>query len=128
MRSVGDIAVREDIEKVLAAFYGRAIEDPLIGRFFTEVVPLHLPTHLPLITDFWVSVLFQSRGYGKNVMQIHQNISSLSPIVKEHLDRWVQLFTQTIDSLFTGEKANLMKQRGASIATMMDIKLNHSQV
>jgi hemoglobin len=35
------------------------------------------------------------------------------------------LFNQNIDEHFEGNKATLMKQRAASIATLMDIKLNH---
>ncbi|HZH96971.1 MAG TPA: group III truncated hemoglobin [Flavisolibacter sp.] len=123
--ATADISTRGDIEKVLSAFYQQAFTDALIGKFFTEVVPLHLPSHLPLIADFWESVLFGTQGYRKNVMAVHQHIHSLAQIRKEHLDRWVALFTKTVDDLFTGDKATLMKQRGASIATMMNIKLNH---
>ncbi len=123
-----DIESRSDIESVLASFYEKAFADELIGRFFTEVVPLHLSTHLPVITDFWESVILNSQVYRKNVMQIHQQIHQLSVIKKEHLDRWVKLFTTTIDEHFAGEKTNLMKQRAASIATLMDIKLNHSLI
>ncbi|MEJ7912786.1 MAG: group III truncated hemoglobin [Chitinophagaceae bacterium] len=123
-----DITNRADIEKVLVIFYSQAMKDDLIGRFFTEVVSLHLPTHIPLIASFWESVLFYTQGYRKNVMDIHQHISNLSPIKKLHLDRWLLLFIRVIDGLFTGDKANLMKQRATSIATMMNIKLNHGPI
>ncbi len=123
-----DIESRSDIESVLASFYKKAFADELIGRFFTEVVPLNLTTHLPVITDFWEAVIFNTHSYRKNVMEIHQHIHQLSSIKKQHLDRWVQIFTITIDEHFAGEKTNLMKQRAASIATLMDIKLNHSLI
>ncbi len=120
-----DIESRSDIETMLISFYKKAFDDDLIGRFFTEVVPLDLVTHLPVITDFWESVILNKQVYRKNVMHIHHHIHELSPIKKEHLDRWVDLFTTTVDEFFEGEKASLMKQRAASIATLMDIKLNH---
>jgi hemoglobin len=123
-----DIENRSDLEKILAAFYEQAFKDDLIGRFFTEVVPLDLTTHLPVITDFWEAVILNKHTYRKNVMEIHQHISQLSPIKKEHLDRWVHLFTQTIEAHFEGAKATLMKQRATSIATLMDIKLNHNPI
>lgn len=121
-----DIESRADIERFLWAFYEKAFRDDLIGRFFTEVVPLDLDTHIPVIADFWESVVFGTRGYRKNVMQVHQHIHQLSPIQKDHLDRWVQLFTQTVDEFFQGPRATLMKHRAASVATLMDIKLNHN--
>jgi hemoglobin len=120
-----DIESREDIEQLLYSFYHKAFEDNLIGRFFTVVMPLNLEKHIPVITDFWESILFNSHNYRKNVMDIHKQISQLSPIKKEHLDRWVELFTSTISELYEGNKAELMKQRAASIATLMNIKFNH---
>jgi hemoglobin len=121
-----DIENRDDLEKVLNAFYKRAFEDDLISHFFLEVVPLDLKTHIPVITNFWESVVFNKHSYRKNVMEVHQHIHSLSQIKKEHLDRWVELFTKTIDDFFEGEKATLMKNRAASIATLMNIKLNYN--
>ncbi|TCJ14306.1 group III truncated hemoglobin [Flaviaesturariibacter flavus] len=119
-----DIETRKDIEDVLTAFYADAFSDDLIGRFFTEVVPLNLETHLPVIADFWESILFNT-PYTKNVMAVHQHIHHLSAIRKEHLDRWVQLFTATVAARFEGPRATLLQQRGRSVATLMDIKLNH---
>ena len=123
-----DIAGREDLVEILEVFYARAFADGLIGRFFTEVVPLDLETHIPVIADFWDSVVFGTQGYRKNVMEVHGHIHALSAIRKEHLDRWVALFTATVSELFEGEKATLMQHRARSIATLMDIKLNHHSI
>jgi hemoglobin len=123
-----DIRDRADLVQLLEVFYSKAFKDELIGRFFIEVVPLDLETHIPIIADFWESVIFGSHTYRKNVMEVHQHIHSLSAIKKEHLDRWVLLFTENIDEHFEGQKAILMKQRAASIATLMDIKLNHKGI
>jgi hemoglobin len=123
-----DIETRDDLEKLLWDFYSKAFKDELIGRFFTEVVPLDLETHIPVIADFWEAIVFNTHGYRKNVMEVHQHIHNLSNIKKEHLDRWVKLFTQTIEDHFEGNKAELMKQRAKSVATLMDIKLNHKPI
>jgi hemoglobin len=120
-----DLQNRQDIEQVLEMFYNQVLKDYLIGHFFTSVVKLDLQKHIPIISDFWEAVIFNTQGYRKNVMEVHQHIHLLQKIEKVHLDRWVQIFTQTIDSQFEGEKASLMKHRASSIATLMDIKLNH---
>ena len=120
-----DIESRRDIELLLNDFYKKAFKDDLIGRFFTEVVPLNLETHLPMIADFWESVLLDGKCYRKNVMEIHRDISNKSKIEKEHFDRWIKLFSATLDDFFEGPKANLAKQRATSIATMMNIKINY---
>ena len=120
-----DIENRSDIELLLNRFYTKVFENDLISHFFKEVVPLDLETHIPVIADFWESVLLDAKGYRKNVMEVHLNISQKSKIEKKHLDRWAKLFTETVNDLFEGHRATIAKQRAASIATMMNIKINH---
>jgi len=121
---VRDIETRTDLETVLSLFYKKVFADDVIAHFFTEVVPLDLDTHLPVITDFWEAVVFGTHRYRKNVMDVHQQISAKSKIEKHHLDRWLLLFKQIIDAHFDGANAELMKQRAQSIATLMQIKLS----
>jgi hemoglobin len=123
-----DIESREQLEAFLWAFYKKAFADELIGHFFIEVVPLNLETHVPVIANFWESVAFNKPSYRKNVMEVHKHIHHLSKIRKEHLDRWVKLFTETLAENFDGDRAELMKQRARSIATLMDINLNHEGI
>ena len=123
-----DLEQREDIETILQQFYERAFADELIGFFFIEVVPLDLKTHIPVIADFWEAIVFGTHSYRKNVMEVHQHIHHLANIRKEHLQRWVALFTKTVDDHFQGPRSELMKQRAQSIATLMDIKLNHPSI
>ena len=118
-----DIASRADLEKVLTAFYTSVFKDDSISHFFTTVVPLNVTHHLPVIADFWESVIFGSLTYSKNVMAVHQHINQLSSLKPEHLDRWVSIFTDTVDEFFCGSNAELMKQRAQSIATLMKIKI-----
>lgn len=118
-----DVETRGDLENLLTDFYTKVFSDDLIAFFFTEVEPLNMETHIPVIADFWEAVVFGKHSYRKNVMEIHQHISAKAQIEKKHLDRWVLLFTQTIDAHFEGPNATLMKQRATSIATLMQIKL-----
>ncbi|NCI45569.1 group III truncated hemoglobin [Sediminibacterium soli] len=123
---MNDIQNREDIERLMHAFYAKATNDPVIGYFFTEVVPLDMQKHIPVITDFWETILFGKVMYRGNVLEIHQHIHQLSAFRSEHFERWVSLFTATVDELFAGDKAVLAKQRGESIATIMKLKTIHS--
>jgi len=56
-------------------------------------------------------------------MVAHIRLHQLSPLTKAHFDRWQSLFLQTVDELFAGGKAELVKQRAVSIATMMQLKV-----
>ncbi|MES2330012.1 MAG: group III truncated hemoglobin [Bacteroidota bacterium] len=123
-----DIETRADIELLMQTFYSRALTDETIGYFFTEVVPLNMEVHMPLIVDFWETVLLGKAAYRGNVMQVHQHIHSLSAFKEEHFAKWVFLFHQTVNELYSGDCAELAKQRAESIATLMRIKLLHSGI
>jgi len=119
-----DIVSRADIEELMTAFYSKAIPDEVIGHFFTEVMHLHLEKHLPVITDFWESILLNKPAlYKSNAMQPHLHMHQLSPLKKEHFDRWLMLFHHTVDHMFQGEIAFKAKERATSIATVMQIKI-----
>ncbi len=118
-----DITTREDIEFLMKAFYIKALANETIGDFFTKIAKINLEEHIPEITDFWEQQLFRVHGYKKNVMQIHKNLSHKKKIEKIHFETWLSLFNTTVDHNFKGEKANLIKTRALSIATMMQLKL-----
>ncbi len=123
-----DIKTRNDIQTLLESFYHKALTDELISFFFTEVAPLHMETHMPLIVDFWETVVFGVAKYKGNVLQVHQHIHQLSAFKTEHFARWVVLFQQTVNELYAGSNAEMVKQRAESIATVMRIKLLHSGI
>ncbi|BFG70615.1 group III truncated hemoglobin [Sediminibacterium sp. KACHI17] len=120
-----DIENRDDIEQLMRAFYAKAIPDPVIGHYFTEVIQMDLEKHLPVIIDFWETVLFGIAKYKSNAIAVHQHLHTKSAFEDKHFERWVSLFQATVDDLFEGEKATLAKQRALSIATVMKIKTIH---
>ena len=44
-------------------------------------------------------------------------------IKKEHFDRWIELFNETVNELFAGEKAELAKQRAFLIRWTLEGKI-----
>ena len=123
MKPLRDIEGREDIQKLVDAFYQKVLEDPIISHFFVKVVQLDWEKHMPVMYDFWETTLLHTGSYKGNPMQTHLALHQKSPLKKEHFDRWVELFSSTVDALFSGATANLAKTRALSIATMMQIKI-----
>ncbi len=120
-----DIANRNHIEQLMRAFYAKAIPDAIIGHYFTQIIQMDLEKHLPVIIDFWETVLFGVAKYKSNAIAVHQHLHEQSAFEEKHFTHWVQLFQSTVDELFEGEKAELAKQRALSIATVMKIKTVH---
>ena len=122
MENKRDIAGREDLEVLMDAFYKKLLSDESISYFFTDIARINILEHIPVLVDFWDSVLFQSAAYRKNAMQPHMVIHQKSPFKKEHFQTWLKHFNSTVDELFEGEKAFEAKQRALSIATMIELK------
>ena len=77
--------------------------------------------HLERMYSFWNTVLFAVRDYNGNPFSKHATL----PIQKEHFERWVGMFTETIDENFEGEKAEEAKMRANLMGNLFQSKLEH---
>jgi hemoglobin len=118
-----DITNRADIQQLVDTFYTKVRADETIGYLFNEVAQVNWEQHLPRMYDFWENILFQTGSFKGNPMVAHVQLHQKSPLSAAHFDRWRQLFFATVDELFEGDMAELIKQRALSIATMMRIKV-----
>lgn len=118
-----EITTPADIELLVRTFYGKALTDEVIGYIFTDIAQIDLEKHLPKIIQFWESVLLDAPDYSGNVMQIHLNLNAKETLTFEHFQRWLALWSETVDALFQGERAERAKQRGIGIATVMQSKM-----
>lgn len=118
-----DITSRADIEQLVIQFYEQVKKDTLISFIFRDVAKINWQHHIPLITDFWESILLDNPVYTKNAMEVHYILNKKLPLRKEHFSQWVLLFCTTVDDLFEGKIAALAKTRARSIAALMQFKM-----
>lgn len=123
-----DITNREDIDLLMHSFYKKLLDDNTINYIFTDVVKIDIETHIPVIADFWESILFHRNVYHNNPMKIHFDIQNKTPLLKHHFDTWLHYFNSTINELFEGSVAIMAKERAVSIATVMQIKIAQQTV
>jgi hemoglobin len=123
---VNDITTRADIEKLIIIFYDKVKADEVIGYIFNDVVKMDWPHHIPVIVDFWETILLDNPVYTKNAMEVHYTLNKKEPLLPEHFTRWLQLFTSTIDEMHEGKTAVLAKTRAKSIAGVMQHKMNNN--
>ncbi len=113
---VSDITSRADVERLVRAFYGRALTDDVIGYLFTDVAKLDLEAHVPRITDFWETVLLGGTAYRGGAFGPHARLHEKSGLRGGHFSRWLALWTQTVDELFAGPTAQLAKSHAERVA------------
>jgi hemoglobin len=121
-----DIQSRKDIQQLIVAFYEKVKVNPSIGFIFTELVTIDWDHHIPLIVDFWETILLDNPVYKKNAMEAHYHLNNKMPLQKIHFETWLGLFTTTVDELFEGKIATLAKTRAKSIAAVMEFKMNNN--
>ncbi|TBO43831.1 group III truncated hemoglobin [Pedobacter kyonggii] len=122
-----DIHNREDIIVLVDTFYKKVALNKQIGPIFTDVAKVDWSHHLPKMYDFWESILFGKAIYKGNPMLTHFALNEQTPLQTEAFETWKNLFFQTVDDLFVGENADLIKQKAQSIADLMHFKINSPQ-
>ena len=116
-----DILELEDVKNLVDTFYGKVREDQLIGPIFDERIQDRWPQHLAKMYTFWQTVLLGEHTYYGSPFPPHAQL----PVEKEHFDRWLTLFSQTLDELFAGEIAKEAMWRANKMAEMFQYKISH---
>lgn len=118
-----DIRDRADCERLVRAFYSRALADPVIGFIFNEVARLDLEAHVPRITSFWETILLGGQSYTGGAFRPHAALHARVRLRRGHFERWLWLWSATVDELFTGERAERAKAHAARVAAAFHARL-----
>ncbi len=110
-----DLKDRDDVYDLVSKFYRKAFADPLLGPVF-DVAQMDLDKHMPIMCDFWETVLFRAGLYRRNALQQHLDLNEKTPLGSEHFDRWLSLWTANVDEHWAGPKAELAKIQAQRIA------------
>jgi hemoglobin len=116
-----DILNLEDIKILVDTFYDKVREDQLIGPIFDERIQNRWPEHLAKMYTFWQTVLLGEHTYFGSPFPPHANL----PIEQNHFERWLALFAETLNELFTGEVAKEAIWRANKMALMFQYKIEH---
>jgi hemoglobin len=119
-----DIETREDCERLVRAFYSRALSDPMIGWIFTDVAKLDLEAHVPVLTSFWETILLGAQSYRGGAFRPHAEIHSQVGLRAGHFERWLALWRTTVDELYAGERAELAKDHAWRVAHAFHTRLS----
>ena len=120
-----DIESRADCERLVRAFYARAMTDPIIGFIFVDVAQLDLEAHVPRITSFWETILLGARTYGGGAFAPHAALHAKVELREGHFARWLHLWDATVDELFAGERAELAKAHAHRVGDAFLRRLRH---
>ncbi len=121
-----DIQYIEDVQLLVQKFYEKAFKDDLIQHFFKDIPNDKWQEHLPIMYQFWSSILLNEGQYKGQVMYKHQLLHQKHPIESVHMNRWKMLFFETLDENFEGKICEEAKRRVQLIAPLILHKVNSS--
>ena len=116
-----DIADLDDIKLLVDNFYDKIREDDLLKDIFNGIIQDRWPEHLEKMYRFWQTVLLDDHTYFGSPFVPHAGL----PVEKLHFDRWMELFSETVDTYFVGEKADRAKRQGNRMSEIFLFKINY---
>ena len=116
-----DITNIEDIKLMVDTFYSNVRKDELIGSIFDEKIGERWPEHLEKMYRFWQTILLEEHTYSGSPFPPHKQL----PVEKKHFTRWMEIFGETVDGLFSGPLAEEAKLRARNMAEMFNYKIEY---
>ena len=83
---------REEIARVVAAFYELVRQHPSLGPVFAVHID-DWPKHEAKIVDFWANAILYERSYDGNPLKVHRDAGNVRPGM---FDAWLALFDLTL--------------------------------
>jgi len=88
------------------------------------VAKIDWDAHLPKMYAFWETVIFRSARYVGNTRAAHARLVPLTAMGRPQFDRWLTVFTATVDELVSGENAEHIKSAAADMANVIHGRIN----
>jgi hemoglobin len=120
-----EIRNRPHVFRLVTKFYDKVRADDLLGPIFNGMIG-DWDVHLDHLTTFWCNQLFIERGtYKGDPIVAHKKVDVFAEnkIGEHHFGRWLNLWVQTIDELFEGDNAFILKNRARKMSTHIHLSI-----
>lgn len=109
---------RVSVEKMVRQFYGTIIKDDIVGPYFIRALGDDLTNykwheHLNTLNNFWLTMMNGEKNYWGDPFPPHAFIGELYP---KTFERWLELFRETVDEIFTPEIADKFYKKSEVLA------------
>ncbi|MBP4140820.1 group III truncated hemoglobin [Flavobacterium sp. P4023] len=125
---IKEIENREDLKLLVSTFYEKIRADQEIGFFFNETIT-NWEEHLEKLTDFWEMNIFGTRKFTGNPIVAHNAVDKKfnQQITSNTFGIWLNIWFATIDELFVGENADVLKRRAQKMSTFLFMNIFESR-
>lgn len=113
------------IENLVVHFYKKIQQDEMLGPIFNDVATVDWDHHIPLICQFWNSIMLKTNQYHGNAYRKHVLLGEKTPLNETHFSRWLTLFSEEAYIHLPHDAAELIIQKASLIAESLMIGSCH---
>ena len=117
---------RDDIALLVNSFYEKVKTDDLLGDIFNNAENFSWDTHIPVMINFWETMLLDTTSYKGNTMRKHLELNRRTPLTPVLFERWKKLFYSTLETLFEGPAVETARKKVEAISGLMQYKIEQS--
>jgi hemoglobin len=119
-----DLDSRQEIGEFVTRFYREIAQDSRFHLYFETLAAVDWRAHTLELVDFWAGLLLAESGRdADDVIEAHRWLHDAAPFDAELFDRWLEILDTTVDSGWSGPKAEQAKKRGFGYAWAMAKRL-----
>lgn len=119
-----DLDSPEEVFEMVTRQYAVVVQDDVLARYFTFGEGfMDWQALIGSVTDFWNHILLYAPDYPIDPIERHRFVHDQHPITSDALDRWLDIFHETVDTGWSGPNATRAKKRGTGMAWAMAQRL-----
>lgn len=115
-----DLDDADEILELVTRQYAVVVQDDLLAPYFRDVDWQGL---IGAAADFWGHLLLFAPDYPIDPIERHRSVHEQRPLTGEALDRWLEIFEETVDTGWSGPNATRAKKRATGLAWAMAQRL-----
>ncbi len=115
-----DLETPDEIVEMVTRQYVDIVQDDLLAPYFNFGPGfIDWQAHIRTVADYWNHVVLLAPDYEIDTIENHRRLHDHSPFTGELLDRWLQIFDDTVDGGWTGPLSISAKRRARGMAWAM---------
>lgn len=117
----------EHIETLVKNFYLKIQFDDVLGPIFNHVAQVDWDHHIPLLCQFWNSIMLKTKEYRGNAFRKHVMLAEKIPLTHEHFDRWLTYFREEAFRHLPSSSAQDIIAKASVIAESLKAGIMHAK-
>jgi hemoglobin len=112
---------KEHIKKLVTHFYQKVQNDKVLWPIFNDIAKVDWAHHIPLICQFWNSIMLKTNEYHSNAYRKHVILGEKVKLTEAHFTRWLTLFQEEAFKHLSDQEAQLITQKATMITNSLKI-------